>query len=35
MIPCVDLMALFASIRSEVIEAIQCVLESCQFTLGD
>jgi len=34
MIPFVDLKAQYASIRTEVGEAIQGVLDSCQFTLG-
>ncbi len=35
MIPFVDLKAQYASIRTEVNSAIQGVLDSCQFTLGD
>ena len=35
MIPFVDLKAQYASIRGEVNAAIQGVLDSCQFTLGD
>ena len=34
MIPFVDLKAQYASIKPEVDEAIQRVLESCEFTLG-
>lgn len=34
MIPFVDLRAQYASIRTEVNDAIQGVLDSCQFTLG-
>ena len=35
MIPFVDLRAQYVSIKNEVNSAIQGVLESCQFTLGD
>jgi dTDP-4-amino-4,6-dideoxygalactose transaminase len=34
-IPFVDLKAQYASIKGEINEAIQGVLDSCQFTLGD
>lgn len=34
MIPFVDLKAQYASIKDEVLPAIQGILESCQFTLG-